>query len=244
MLWGFPGQGAQRKHTYAHARRAAPPHLLDRPVHGLLEDPRHEQRDAGHQQQQGQRPHRVETASAHAARRPGPRPGCAELGARGATPAAAVADGGPGWIRFPGWRLRGPRARAGRDARRSPGRGRRGRTAGMGGRGRGREVTCPAAPAAIRPAVGGRCPACQALPGARRLCRPGFGGSRVGGTLSRLCLHGPGLSVELGRRMCGRFSGKGGMQPARWHTPAVANSGMLRQKVHEFEPSLDNLVPY
>lgn len=51
-------------HTHIHT-----PHLLDRLVHGLLEDSGHQQRDAGHQQEQGQRPHRVEAAPAHPAHR-------------------------------------------------------------------------------------------------------------------------------------------------------------------------------
>lgn len=92
----FPAQGSAVGGRLEGAPRPAPgadtrgpPHLLDRLVHGLLEDPGHEQRDARHQQEEGQRPRRVEAAPAHSAR--GSRAGRR-------TPATRRKEGRPGTL--------------------------------------------------------------------------------------------------------------------------------------------------
>lgn len=83
--------------THKHTQ-PAPPHLLDTLVHSLLEDPGHQQRDAGHQQEQGQRPRSVEAASAHSVRRSRAGPGRTRPGSHckeGGAAAKALEDPGP-----------------------------------------------------------------------------------------------------------------------------------------------------
>ena len=101
MGWKCPPntRARARTHTHTHTHthtQPATPHLLDRLVHGLLEDSGHQQRDAGHQQKQGQRPHHVEAAPAHSAYRSrAGRPATGREGGREGG-AAAVAAGRPG----------------------------------------------------------------------------------------------------------------------------------------------------